>query len=108
MTRTFPRQVVISPQYGAGLATWWTGDLHSTMIYDIVESDTLIQACYKKYTEEQAIEALIAAGFPTTVRDLYWNGWDDAKVVTVYGPYAIWEYDGYENIRHRDDITWRD
>lgn len=104
INRTWPRQVVISPSYGAGLATWWDTDI----AYDIVEHPTTIEAVTNGDTWEQFQQRLLDVGFdPEVVADLYGGGWAEAIVATAHGPYIIVEYDGSEAISERDSIAWR-
>lgn len=99
----FPRQIVISPNYGTGLSSEW----HIDEAYDIIESDILIQAVNNKTTITEVVEALIDAGYPESIEDLNWYGWRDATVITVNGPYRVVEYDGWESVEMRDSIKWR-
>ena len=103
---TFPREIVYSPGYGAGLVTWWHSDTLDK--YDLIESDALINAVKNGYNAEQAQQALIDAGYPAqAITDLYWGGWRDARVTTVHGPYLIEEYDGNESIMESERTNWR-
>lgn len=105
LVRTWPRKVVISTGFGAGLSTWWyLGDEG----FDIIEHPVTIAAVEDGSTWEQFQERLIAAGFDREmVEDLYEGGWEGARVVTVHGPYIINEYDGAETVEERDSIAWR-
>lgn len=105
---TFPRKVVISPDYGAGLSTWWD-EAGVEMAYTIAESPALIDACERGLSWAETTAALKAAGFdPFTVDCLYEGGWKGAVVVTVRtGPYKIREYDGAEHVEIQSQEYWR-
>jgi len=105
--RKFPREVVISRGYGAGLATWWyDAEINP---YELIESPILINACKTQKSWDDVTALFIEAGYDEdAVKDLYGEGWVDAVVVTVYGPYRVKEYDGAESIEERDDVKWRD
>ena len=90
--RTFPRDIVISPQYGAGIATW------NDRGYDIVECPAFVEYVRNGGRDpDQAKSILTEAGFDTS--DIYLGGLRDARVVTVHGPYRIDEYDGFESLK---------
>lgn len=104
--RSFPRQVVISPGFGAGLLTW--GD-KSDMAYGMIEHPALVKACLDGASWEEARSAMVACGY--TEEDvegcLCSLGWEDVEVVAVSGPYLINEYDGSESIEELDRTRWR-
>jgi hypothetical protein len=97
--RGWPREVVISRGYGAGLATWWDD------AYEIVEHPAVVAAAKEGVPWEEAQRRITAAGFDAD--NLYGGGWDNAVVVEVSGPYVIREYDGSESIVRRDAVDWR-
>jgi hypothetical protein len=100
----FPRTIIITDDFGAGLSTWW--DTESK--YDIIEHPALIKAYKNGASADEAQQALIDAGFPENViTNLYWGGWESASERAVYGPYIVTEYDGKESIMHQKDVTWR-
>jgi len=105
--RKFPRQVVISRGYGAGLASWWSGSTLDP--YGLVESPILIDACKTQKSWDDVTALLIEAGYDEdAVMDLYGGGWPEADVAWVSGPYRVNEYDGAESIEERDSVEWRD
>jgi hypothetical protein len=100
----FPRKVVISPGYGAGMHSWWEGD--SERLYDMVESEALINAVEEKLTWKQACVLMVKAGFDE-FPEFYPGGWDQAVVIEVNSPYIIEEHDGSEYVITHNDTSWR-
>lgn len=92
--RKFPREIVFSPGFGAGICTWNDNG------YDLVEHPVLVE--YVKTTQRderdagEIAELLTRAGF--NCDDVYWGGLGQAEVTTVNGPYKIDEYDGSESV----------
>lgn len=107
MDRQFPREVVISPDYSAGLITWW-GDsgMSDERLYDLIEHPLFIQCAKNKTKWSDVITIMSNADFD--LRNCYPGGWPDAEVVNVFGPYHVAEYDGHESILYRDDQYWRE
>jgi len=106
--KTFPRQVVISPDYGAGLVSWWGEGEKGEDPYDLAESAELIECVEKGLTEDETLAFLIEKGWDAEyINELYWGGWENAVVVTVDGPYKINEYDGLESIESKSGTEWR-
>jgi hypothetical protein len=101
-TRTWPRPVVISPSFGAGLSTWW-GTEHA---YDIVEHPVTVKAAQDGVSWDETCRRLTAEGFDMT--GLCNDGWPDALVVIAHSPYIILECDGSESIAHRNEVNWRE
>lgn len=103
--KTFPRKVVISPGYGAGLVTSWTCEKR----YEMIECPALVAVCESGGTWSQAQDALVISGFdPDAVHHLYSGGWGGAIAVEVHGPYIVEEYDGFESVAERNKIGWRE
>ena len=101
MMGTFPRDIVYSPGYGAGIATWNDNG------YDIIENPQFVEYVRSGGRDiTRAEEILVEQGFDADT--LYLGGVRDAQVFTVDGPYMIEEYDGYESIKqHSDGELWR-
>lgn len=89
-------KVVLSPGYGAGIASW--ND------YELAEHPLVVRAVEQGASEAQ-IRALVEELFPG--KDYYLGGFRDAVVVEVTGPYLIQEYDGSEYIIQPDQFNWR-
>ncbi len=108
----FPRDIVISPGFGAGIATW-CGELSTGKNgYDVAECPEFVAYVRDTPQDERdgdaAIAVLVAAGVASESDHVYMGGLGGAEVVTVHGPYAIEEYDGSESIREQADSEyWR-
>ena len=105
--RTFPRDVVISPSFGAGIATW--ADLPEARRYDFVEDPEVVSCAAENVTKDELLSRVLATGRWTgeELDEIYLGGWKDATVVVVAGPYMIEEYDGFESISLQDTTEWR-
>ena len=105
MTNKWPRKIVVSYGYGAGLASWW----HIKEAYDIIESPLTIKAVEEGATWEEFTQRLLDAGYSQDIIDaMYGGGWSNATVVEVPGPYIVTEYDGYESVTVRSQVEWRE
>jgi hypothetical protein len=103
--KTFPRRIVISADFGAGLVTWWGADQRA---YDMIEHPALVAAAERGSSEEEAQQSLIDAGWNADyVSSLYWGGWLSAAVVEVNYPYLVQEYDGMETVLEKETAPWR-
>jgi len=106
--KIFPRQVVISPGYGAGLVSWWSEGEKGEDPYDLAESPELIECVEKGLNEFQTKAFLIENGWDEEwITDQYFGGWNQATITEVYGPYKIDEYDGSESIQSQSGDGWR-
>jgi hypothetical protein len=109
--RTFPREVVISPGWGAGIATWiHDGSGYEDFGYDVAEHPEVIawvkNGRGKKVGTETANE-LVKRLWPD-VEYICTLGFEQAEVVTVHSPYKIDEYDGFESVTESGDLdVWR-
>lgn len=102
----FPREVVISPGFGAGMLTWWDGEAPNETLYDFIESDVLINAAKNKLSWHDTCLDMVRAGYEDFPK-CYPGGWDQATVITVDGPYIVQEEDGFESVLVRDAVEWR-
>jgi hypothetical protein len=98
------RKIVISPGFGAGIASW-----ASEKGYDVVECPEFVayvEAGGKNPDQAQAI--CERAGVLDPGEYFYWGGLRDACVVEVEPPYRIDEYDGSESVTQASDSqNWR-
>jgi len=112
---TFPRKVVISPSFGAGIATWMSDDSENRWLpYERVECPAFvayIEECRanKKQPDHDRVRHIwFAEGLMSGPDEyVYLGGLSDATVVEVPGPYRITEYDGSEAIETATDPWWR-
>lgn len=103
--KTFPRRIVISIDFGAGLVTWWGADQRA---YDLIEHPALIAAAERGASEEEAQQSLIDAGWDADyILSLYWGGWALVGIAEVNHPYLVQECDGMETVLERETAPWR-
>lgn len=127
-TKPFPRKVVISPSYGAGICTWWSYE-YRERAYDFIEDPAFIQWVIEElpivrskwqaaqismlklddYVKEYVVKYMVATGrwAAEELEEGYFGGIDGAQVVTVTAPYRITEYDGAESIVQIGTEFWR-
>lgn len=123
INRVFPRKVVISPMFGAGIASWMSDEGQRN--YDFVEDPAFIEWVENElpdleyndiglfnmndYFHSILTPIMVATGRWTEeeLETIYFGGIRSAQVVTVDGPYRIDEYDGYESITQQEGFDWR-
>lgn len=100
----FPRKIVISPGYGAGIASWADDELG----YEVVENPAFVEYVENGGRDEDEARAILEAeGILKPDDYFYFGGLRTAEVVEVHGPYRITDYDGYESIETLDADVWR-
>lgn len=113
----FPRKIVISPSYGAGIYTWNNDAAEAAKM--LIEHPKLVEAVENG---GQLVFDGIEYGTPHVPSPLlaeilkeisdkcgvefkpYLGGFRDATVVTVHGPYRINEYDGSETVEELNSL----
>lgn len=103
LPKGFPREVVVSPGYGAGFCTW----MGVKNAYDLVEHPETVRAVNDGWPFDMWLARMIELGLVDGDDYIYSGGWQDCVVVTVYGPYRIEEYDGNEYIVEMNKTDWR-
>lgn len=97
------RKIVISPTFGAGIATW------NDKGYEVAECPAFV-AYVEAGGRDQVVAQRICeeAGVLEPGDHFYWGGLSGAEVVEVTPPYRIDEYDGSESVTQVSDVeTWR-
>lgn len=112
----FPRKIVLTTEYGSSFFDNLNMCLPLSRVnpYDIIENESLVEACENGLGWSYAKEALIASG--VSARDLkevdHWgwqrNGEVTVEVFEVNGPYIVQHYEGKEYVIERDNTRWRD
>jgi hypothetical protein len=122
LSKTFPRKVVYSPGFGAGIASWWHGP--EDRAYDFVEDPAFVNWVenelpklkadtmnlkVESFIQNSVVPVMVATGRWTEdeLKSVYYGGFYQAVVATVDGPYRIREYDGSESIEVAADLDWR-
>jgi hypothetical protein len=108
MSKTFPRKIVISPGYGAGISTWIHGRKTENLGYEVIEHPEVISWVEAGMPGGgEAIKEITARLWPDE-EYICLLGFPDATVVTVHGPYKVEEYDGFESVTEKNDPEeWR-
>lgn len=96
-----PREVIISPGLGAGIASW-----NEDKGYDVAECPALIEYVKNGGRDpDEAQRICEEAGVLDPDEYFCWGGLRDATVVTVQPPYMITEHDGSESVIESNE--WR-